>query len=121
MSNVPLIGGQHGVVIGPEGGRYWAENGLIKHVKVDGDYKVLQVRDVLERLKGINDLYGRKSMDKGFHTADEVDRVQRFICEMTELVRKAREQGMPTDPSAVRDRVRRLPTSARISTKFNKF
>lgn len=114
MSQIPIIGGQHGVVYGIDGCRWWAENGLIKYEEVDGNYGAISVRSCLQRLKANNELHGRRSVDKGFHTADEVTRVQRFIQEMLELCRKAREQGTPDDPAARRDRLRRLPTTVRV-------
>lgn len=94
--------------------RIWAERGLIRiEDSKDNSYEVLSVRTALERLKAINDMI-KNSTQRQKHSHDMFDRFlieahQKMIDEVVVLVRKAQEQGMPTDASARRDLVRRRP------------
>lgn len=123
---VHILGQNHGVVIyGPL--RIWAERGLIRIEDArDNSYETLDVRECLLRLNGLNEMIGRsKRGGHGSRTnsftkyADEIQNVQEMIDQVTDLCWKAREQGMPTDPSAIRDLNRRKPTSVSIPQKFN--
>jgi len=112
MAKVPLLGGQHKVIyFGPRDNqkrdRYWAENGLVHHEDRDtGEYESLSVREFLERLNAINQMI-RGDRQVGKQIGIDVDRQQKFIEEGVALAQKAREQGMPTDKDAVKDRLRR--------------
>lgn len=109
--SVPMIGQVD--VVNFNQYRYWAERGSIHWEHRDtGEYGNQSVRATLQRLRGINDMVQNSLED--VHTsglklfyADEVERHQRWIEEMVALIRKAQEQGMPSDDSAVRDAKRR--------------
>lgn len=94
--------------------RIWAERGLI-HVEDsrDNDYRTFSVATVLRRMRGISEMLGN-STDRDKYTESQFDRAwrernQTMIEEMIEVIRRAKEQGMPSDPTAVRDLVRRAP------------
>lgn len=95
--------------------RMWAERGLI-HIEDsrDNSYEVVSVRTALQRMQGIQDMLGNSVRGRKKHSEDTLDnefytRNQKMLEEMIVVSQKAREQGMPSDPSAVRDKVRRLP------------
>lgn len=86
--------------------RFWAENGMVRVEDArDNSYKALTVRQALLHLNGINDMLRASTRETDYY--DEITAMQRFVTEMTEVIQKAREQGSPDDPSAVRDKVRR--------------
>ena len=112
---VHLINEQAGVLhFGPRDNprrdKYWAENGLI-HIEDTSTnlFETISVREFLERLKGINDMVAEHATAK--QIGIDVSRQQRFVESAVELARKAQEQGMPSDTSAVRDRARRRKKS----------
>ena len=121
MTNIPIIGGAHGIITGLDGCKWWAENGLICWEKLDGDYGTQSVKDTLERLQGINDLTGDHRFGKGFHTGSEVKMTRDFIDRMIEICKQAQIQGMPDDPTAVRDLKRRRKKSIRVPSKSSGF
>lgn len=97
--------------------RMWAERGLI-HIedgKNGGEYKVVSVRVMLQRMRAIQDIItNSKPTDRKKHSHDQLDRKwleenQGMLEAMVEVVRRAQAQGMPSDPSARRDLVRRRP------------
>lgn len=90
--------------------KFWAERGLI-HIENtrDGDYDSISVRVALQRMRAIQDMLGNR---RTAHTEDQFDQQRRkehqdmldgLVC----LCQKAQIQGMPSDPSAVRDLKRR--------------
>ena len=94
--------------------RLWAERGLI-HIEDsrDNSYNVFSVRVILHRMRGISDMLGNSS-DRQVHSESTLDRKWRqdqlnMLEGMTEVVRRAQRQGMPSDPTASRDLVRRRP------------
>ena len=93
--------------------RWWAERGLIHWEHRDnGNYGTLSVRMCLVRLRALNDMVQnsvKESHESGlkFMYASEITEHQKFIDEVIELCKKAREQGMPDDKSAGRDLKRR--------------
>lgn len=94
--------------------RMWAERGLI-HIEDsrDNSYAVASVYDTLCRMKGISDMLGNSS-EREMNSENPFDRAWRaeqveMLEGMVEVVRRAKEQGMPSDASARRDRARRLP------------
>jgi len=100
-----LIGGQHGVVyFGPrdnhEAVRWWAERGQLhwEDSRTNG-YGTVSIKEFLLRLRGISDMLsnGKSKANEGIMHADEVERHMKFIEEAVELVRKAKEQGDPSD------------------------
>jgi hypothetical protein len=91
-----LLGGHKVAVL--DDCRFWAERGLI-HCE-DGrnnSYKTISVRDFLERIQALNEMLG-KSTDQGA-LYDRRQYLQGFVGDAVEVVRRAREQGMPTDPT----------------------
>lgn len=106
----------------PKRYKYWAERGLI-HLEdaEDNSYVTLSVREFLLRLKGINDMIAKVSRGEKTLDPQELQRHQNFIEQALALVEKAKEQGMPTDPSARRDRARRRPTSVVVPGRQHSF
>lgn len=112
-----LFGNQHGVVYfgprdNPKAVRWWADRGQLHwEDSRDNGYGIVSVREFLYRLKAINDMIsnGRKKDNEGMMHADEVDRHQRFIEEALELVRKAKEQGVPQDPKVRKHKAQERP------------
>lgn len=93
--------------------RLWAERGLV-HIEDsrDGSYETISVRAALQRMKGIQDMLINTRNDPGTRhliRSDDFLEQQRFVEDMIEVCRKAKEQGMPYDASARRDQVRRRP------------
>lgn len=97
--------------------RMWAERGLI-HIEDGGNgghYQVVAVRVMLQRMRAIQDIItNSKPTGRQAHSEDQFDREwiaknQGMLEAMVEVVRRAQAQGMPSDPSAVRDLVRRRP------------
>jgi hypothetical protein len=121
--NLPtIIGKSDGVLFfgprsHPKAVRWWAERGLI-HFEDSrtGQYAAMTVKTFLERLSAINDLLskGRRVENKDFLHPDEVERQMRFVEQGLELVRKAKEQGMPDDPEVRRQKVADLPVSVLV-------
>lgn len=83
--------------------RVWAERGLV-HMEDsrDNSYQVMPVEKALQHLNGINTMIGNSIHETHLYR-DEVEMHQRFIERCVDVFRKAREQGSPNDPSAVRD------------------
>ena len=98
--------------------RMWAERGLI-HIEdgEDGSYDCISVRVCLQRMSAIQDMLKNSRADRGSiknNTAFAnitIEKHQKMLDGMVEVVRKAQIQGMPTDASARRDLVRRRPKS----------
>jgi len=96
--------------------RFWAERGLV-HVEdaTDNSYEVMSVRTFLSRARGLSDMIGN-STQREMHSEDRYDQMERtrhltFLEGAANLARKAQIQGMPSDPSARRELVRRRPKS----------
>jgi len=114
-----LIGNQHGVVYfgprsNPKAVRWWADRGQLHWEDARTNaYGIVPVVEFLGRLRAINDMIsnGKRTETKGMMHADEVIRHQSFVEEALELVRKAKEQGMPQDPEARRHKAQDLPIS----------
>jgi hypothetical protein len=103
--------------------RFWAENGLI-HVEDarDNSYECMSVRTALRRVNAISEMLGN-STRREVYTEDQFDRANRLrnqnmLDGITNLLQKAQIQGMPDDPSAMRDVVRRLPKSVVVPTMY---
>lgn len=127
-----LILGQNKVVVfrDPKGWevRYWAERGLIKMEDSRHPNEITTfttMREVLVRLKCVNEMLGRSS-DPGVEVdPQERHRLQTFVEQMVELVRYAREQGNPIDQGKVRNLGKHdpcgLPRSTRVLIPNNFF
>lgn len=116
---VPIIGNSHGVVyFGPKYDpacqRWWAERGMLHVEDSENTYDTLTVKEFLLRVKEINDMIGnsrKATKDSKLMDSEEIDRHQRFIDQACDLAKKAQEQGMPSDQSAVHDLKRRRKCS----------
>lgn len=117
--SIPIIGDSHGVVyFGPKDDqarqRWWADRGLIHVEDGENTYDTLTVKEFLLRVKGINDMLGnsrKATKDSKLMDAGEIDRHQKFIDQACELAKKAQEQGMPSDKTAIADLKRRRKLS----------
>lgn len=84
--------------------RYWAERGMIRASWHDDalnmeQYDSFTVYVILERIQAINDMVKNSRASDPNYLPQEMDKLQRFVEEMIELVRIAREQGTPDSPS----------------------
>jgi hypothetical protein len=122
--------GQHGVVFfgsreNPNRQRWWAERGLVRmEDSVDNSFHTYSVYEFLQRLSAVSDMIlasREETKDKMHMFGDELDRYQRFCEGGAEIARKAKEQGMPSDASARRDAIRRLPTSVVVPNICEQF
>jgi hypothetical protein len=98
----------------PRAVRWWADRGQLHwEDSRDNGYGVVSVREFLYRLNAISEMLsnGRKKDNEGFLHADEVERHMKFIEEALELVRKAKEQGIPQDPTVRRHKAMELPVT----------
>ena len=122
-----VIGNMTGVVFfgprdQPKAVRWWAERGQLHwEDSRTNAYDPVSVREFLLRLQGISDMLsnGRKKENQGFMHSDEVERHMRFIEEALELVRKAKEQGIPEDPKVRRHKAMDLPVTVVMPSALN--
>lgn len=103
--------------------RFWAERGLI-HVEDarDNSYESISVRTALRRMNAIIDMLGN-STRREIYTEDRYDQAERqrhihMLDGLRVLCERARVQGMPTDPSARRDLVRRRPKTVVVPALY---
>lgn len=96
--------------------RFWAERGLI-HIEdaSDNSYVTIAVRTALERASAISDMLCNTSKRQK-HSHDKFDEMlikhnRDMIDGIVKIAQKARIQGTPDDPSAVRDLQRRAKRS----------
>lgn len=114
-----LLGNQHGVVFfgpraAPNAVRWWAERGQLHwEDSRDNGYGTVSVREFLFRLKAINDMIsnGKRKDNENMMHVDEIERHQRFIEDALELVRKAKEQGVPEDPQVRKHKAMERPVT----------
>jgi hypothetical protein len=93
-----IIGSQHDVA---QWGnlRVWAENGLIRIEDArDNSYEVITVEDAKERIRAQVDI-----MESDYYDAHGRRQLRTFVSQMLDVMQKAMEQGMPSDPQASRD------------------
>lgn len=113
--NVLVMRGRHRLPDGqevPREVRFWAERGLI-HVEdsLDNSYQSLSVRQFLERVAALSDLLrNSRSSDATGPDAAYRSELLAVIEQAVQIARQAQLQGMPDDPSAVRDLLRRRPS-----------
>ncbi len=84
--------------------RFWAERGLIHcEDSADNSYKSMSVRSFLQRVKALNDMLARSSVnsDKGAD-ASLREEVQRNVEKAAQIAQLAQVQGMPEDATARR-------------------
>lgn len=113
---IPLIGQKD--VVQFAGHRWWAERGRIHWEKMtDGSYGSMSIRQCLERLQGLNDMVGNTKLNDGFHMPDEVVHHQRYVEQVIDLCKKAKDQGSPDNPSAGRDAKRRRRTMITVNDR----
>ncbi len=93
--------------------RLWAERGMIRCVdQRTGQYDVYSVRTTLHRLQALQDMLANSRKDgkvNAYIDNPTYLRIQRMIEQMVDVCQRARVQGMPSDPTAVRDLHRRRP------------
>lgn len=93
--------------------KMWAERGLIHWEDTrSGEYESMSCKTCLERMQGLQDMLKNSRIqlkNNGLMDFDRYDQIQRMIEQMIDVVRQAQEQGMPSDPTAVRDLQRRMP------------
>ena len=88
--------------------RLWSERGLIHCEDGQGGYHTIAIPDFFARVSALNDMV-RNSLQQGQGKIyyDALAAHQRFVQAGLELIRRAREQGSPDDPTSRRDLVRR--------------
>ena len=100
---ITLIGTKRDGVVTWKGDRWWAEGGLVHCEDKTGHFTTIPVRDVLQRLKALNDMIGTSRAHPdgiaGHHDA-MVDHLG-YIEQMIGLCQRAQSQGRPDDPKAV--------------------
>jgi hypothetical protein len=83
---------------------FWAESGMVNLIDErfqpshPGSFKVIMVREWLERLDTIN-----KEIHRWNKYADERNEMSNFVDNGVACAREARKQGRPDDPKAVED------------------
>ncbi len=103
--------------------RFWAENGLIHtESSIDGAYDCMSVREALTRANAISDMLGN-STAREIHSEDQFDqanrlRHMRMLEGLQAIFAKAKIQGMPSDASARRDRIRRRPVTVVVPKTY---
>lgn len=99
-----------------DGTTYWAERGLV-HFVVDGKIAetlgpdeprrgTLPVRDALVRLRVIN-LYCSSAVESPFQDKQQLQARRKFVEDMIQVCKLAREQGEPWNPDAIKEAQRR--------------
>jgi len=124
-SNRLLIEGDHGVVKQfPLFGRgeplyLWAENGLVcwEFAKTNG-YGSMDWREAAKRVLALSQMV-TNSTEEG-HYSDEANRLKKFVCDMENVIRTAKEQGGPNDDGAAADRRRRRAKSVVVPRGVDK-
>ncbi len=90
--------------------RFWAERGLVRCVdERDGSYKILSVRDVLERANALSEMLKREPREGFTRWAEVRHKIISFLEEIVPVCREAREQGEPTSPSGRKAALSRRP------------
>jgi hypothetical protein len=93
-----IIGSQYDVARW-ENLRVWAERGLIRVEDArDNSYQVITVEDAKDRIVALTDI-----MRSDYYDANGRTELRSFIGQVLEIMQKAQEQGMPSDPQASRD------------------
>jgi hypothetical protein len=111
----PHLLGNHGLVQYAHL-KIWAERGLIRieHTET-GQYEILSVADAAKRALAISEMARlRRKNPKWVKYYDEIAAQMDFVDRMHGVLQKAREQGMPTDPTARRDLTRRMPVTVSV-------
>ena len=82
-----------------QGNRWWAEHGMICSEDRHGGYKVHTVRDILYRLRAINDMLGNTRKNNAYRP-DELLAHRTYIEDMLKVCKIAQDQGRPEVPEA---------------------
>jgi hypothetical protein len=82
--------------------RFWAERGLVHWEDAkDNSYGSISARDAFERIVALRVMLDKPSEDKDIpRFRDYRNETQTYIEDMLKVIRLAREQGTPTDPTA---------------------
>lgn len=92
---------------------FWAETGLVlwengrENCPPDERFGSMTWRDARLRVLDLSEMVF-KSTEKGYYR-DEANRIKKFICEMEDVIRTAKEQGGPFDDGAAEEYRRRRP------------
>src|SRR5690606_4530444 len=96
----------------------WAERGLVLYEDTEADvFEKLSVKEALLRIKAINDMLGTSSCDYLFSHSSR-RKVQRFVEEVIEVIKQAKEQGVPGTPDVTADRLRRRPKTILVPSSY---
>jgi hypothetical protein len=112
-------------VVRYRGHRIWAERGYI-HIERDdtGEYQMIHVKNAVERVKAIGDMttntrrMGKREVTRGLPEIEDYDR---FVKQMTHVIARAIEQGVPFEPGVTEHRLALAPkqfSMARVSPIF---
>lgn len=115
LNGAPLMLGNHDLLQYRKL-RVWAERGLIRveHTET-GQYEILSVVDATKRALAISEIARlRRKNPRWKKYFDEIAAQMDFVDRMHDVLRKAQEQGMPTDATARRDLVRRRPVTVSV-------
>lgn len=87
--------------------RFWSARGLIHIEENNGAYSSISVATALERMNAISEMLGNSSR-RQMYSEDRYDQHLReyhinMLNGLTVLCQRAREQGTPDDPTAIRD------------------
>lgn len=104
--------------------RVWAERGLVRvEDSRDNSFTTLTVKQTAERAKGLSDMIRNSTSTNNYFNYQQVVELQRLLEGYVDIMRQAQEQGMPDDPTAVRDLSRRrsakVSMTANINTNMN--
>lgn len=115
-----IIGENHQVIRhGPL--RVWAENGMVRiEDSRDNSYEVISVRECALRANALNDMIKNTMSSNPLYDAHAIVELQRVLEGYTTVMRKAQEQGMPTDKSAIADLKRRRATTVSMAQSRSK-
>jgi len=106
--------------------RFWAERGLIHWEDAkDNSYGTQTVASFLHKINAFSEMMGnslRKSKDREWLGDDNLaQQIRNFIDDGAAIAKQAQVQGMPSDPSAVRDLARRRPASVVMPSSLASF
>ena len=93
-----IIGSQHDVARWGNL-RVWAERGLVRiEDGRDNSYETITVAEAQKRIVAQVDI-----LNGPYYDANSKRELRKFINQLLDVVQKAQEQGMPSDPQASRD------------------
>ena len=117
-SNAPYIMGLNHHVVRYRNIRMWHEKGQIclEDARTN-EFAVLSIRDVLLRLRAINDSI--KHFDPSWEAYDVRREQMKFVGAVIELVKMAKAHGTPDDPQAAEYHYNNRPKSIIMPSSFD--